>query len=258
MLSQVKSTKRTFNVKEIRKDFAILNQKINNKPLIYFDNAASTQKPEAMIEATSYFLRNDYANVHRGIHTLSQRSTTAFEDSRKTVAQFINAESDSNIVFVRGVTEAINLLSHGLSKQLSEGDEIIISHQEHHSNIVPWQMLAKRTGAILKAIRINQKGELDLEHYKTLLSSKTKIVSLVHISNALGTINPIKDICALAKEHHAITIIDGAQAVAHESINVQDLDCDFYAFSGHKLYGPTGIGVLYGKTEALNLSLIHI
>ena len=244
----------SFDLKKIRQDFPILQQQIKAKPLVYLDNAASTQKPKSVIERLQHFYRCEYSNVHRGIHTLSELATEAFEHSREKIQQFINAKYFSEIIFVRGTTEAINLVaqSYGLS-QIKAGDEIIISHMEHHANIVPWQILSAQTGAVLKVIPINDAGELILEEYQRLLNVKTKLVAVCHISNTLGTINPIQKIIDYAHANSADTkvLIDGAQAVAHQKIDVQALDCDFYVFSGHKLFGPTGIGVLYGKQALL-------
>ena len=241
-----------FNLENIREDFPILDQEINGSPLAYFDNAASTQKPKAVINAIKNYYEHDHANVHRGVHSLSVRATELYEESRKKIAQFINANSPNEIIFTRGTTEAINILASGLSGLVKQGDEILISTMEHHSNIVPWQELCIRTGAVLKIIPINDLGELHIGSLEKLLSKKTKVVSVTHISNTLGTINPIKKIIELAHLHDAYVVIDGAQAIAHTPIDVQNLDCDFYTFSGHKLYGPTGIGVLYGKEDLLN------
>lgn len=248
---------KTFDVKKIRSDFPILQQKIKGKSLVYLDNAASTQKPSSVIERLQHFYCQEYSNVHRGIHTLSEIATEEFEQSREKIRQFIHAKTFTEIIFVRGTTEAINLVAqtYGAS-QIKAKDEIIISHMEHHANIVPWQILCAQTGAKLKVIPINDAGELILEEYQRLLSPKTKLVSICHLSNALGTINPIKLIIdwAHANSPETKVLIDGAQAIAHQKIDVQALDCDFYAFSGHKLFGPTGIGVLYGK-QALLASL---
>ena len=238
---------------ELRKKFPILQEKINGQPLIYFDNAATTQKPSCVIEAINHFYFHTNANIHRGVHTLAQRATQSYEKSREKVRNFINAKNSSEIIFVRGTTEAINLVAQSYGrKNFHPGDEIIISTMEHHSNIVPWQMVCEQTGAKLQVVKIHPNGELDLNHYAQLLNSRTKIVAISHISNTLGTINPIKKIISLAHAHNIPTLIDGAQAVAHLPIDVQDLDCDFYAFSGHKMYGPTGIGVLYGKETLLD------
>ena len=241
-----------FNPDIIRKDFPILDQEINGAPLAYLDNAASTQKPKAVIDAICNYYNKDHSNVHRGVHTLSVRATELYEQSRSKIAQFINANSSNEIVFTRGTTESINILASSLSKSIGEGDEILISTMEHHSNIVPWQELSLKTGANLKVIPINKLGEIKLDHLEDMLNNQTKLISITHTSNTLGTINPIKEIIKMAHLKDTKVIIDGAQAIAHQNIDVQDLDCDFYAFSGHKLYGPTGIGVLYGKENLLN------
>lgn len=242
----------SLDVEKIRQDFPLLHQEVNGKPLAYLDNAATSQKPTQVIEALDKYYREDNANIHRGVHTLSERATIDYEQTREKVRSFINANSVKEIIFVRGATEGINLIaqSYGRNK-LKTGDEIIISEMEHHSNIVPWQLLCEQTGAVLKIIPINNSGELILEEFEKLLSSKTKLVSIAHISNALGTINPIQTIIDRAHEHNAVVIIDGAQATPHTTVDVQALDCDFYVFSGHKLFGPTGIGVLYGKAHLL-------
>lgn len=241
-----------FPVEQYRQDFPILGRTIRDKPLVYLDNAATAQKPRQVIEALDDYYRSYNSNIHRGVHTLSEVATDAYEASRKTIQRFIGAASEKEVIFVRGTTEGINLVaqSYGRSK-LSAGDEIIISEMEHHSNIVPWQLLCEQTGAVLKVIPINDAGELIMDEYKNLLSDKTRIVSVVHISNALGTINPIAEITALAHAVNAIVIVDGAQAAPHTRLDVQALGCDFYTFSGHKLFGPTGIGVLYGKQSLL-------
>lgn len=241
-----------FEVNKIRQDFPILDQQIRGKPLVYLDNAATCQKPKAVIEAISQLYSHDYANVHRGVHALSERSTAAFEGVRHKVKNFINASSDKEIIFVRGTTEAINLVAQTFGKaNVSAGDEILITAMEHHSNIVPWQILCEQTGAVLKVAPINQRGELIYEEFERLLSDKTRLVSVVHMSNALGTINPVKQIVEAAHARNIPVMLDGAQAVPHMPVDVQDLDCDFYAFSGHKLYAPSGIGVLYGKQALL-------
>lgn len=236
-----------------RVDFPILDSVVQGKPLVYLDNAATTHKPLAVIEAESRFYLRDNSNVHRGIHALSQRATDAFEAARVTVQRFINAARPEEIVFVRGTTEAINLVaqSYGRSR-LQAGDEIILSTMEHHSNIVPWQLLCQQTGAVLRIIPVDDNGELDLEVYRALFSGHTRLVAVTHVSNALGTINPVADMIATAHAHGVPVLLDGAQAVAHLPVDVQALDCDFYAFSGHKLYGPMGIGVLYGKAGLLD------
>jgi cysteine desulfurase/selenocysteine lyase len=236
-----------------RTDFPILESYVHERPLVYLDNAATTQKPYDVIEAEAYYYRHDNANVHRGVHTLSQRATEAYEAARGKVQRFINAASPSEIIFLRGTTEAINLVaqSYGRSR-LREGDEIVISAMEHHSNIVPWQMLCQQTGCRLKVIPINDAGEIQLDAYQRLLGPRTRLVALSHVSNALGTVNPVRAMIEWAHEIDVPVLLDGAQAIAHVPVDVQSLDCDFYAFSGHKIYGPMGIGVLYGKTELLN------
>lgn len=241
-----------FPVEKIRADFPILAEKIRNKPLVYLDNAASCQKPQAVIDSIVHLYSHDYANVHRGVHTLSVRSTDKFEGARTKVKNFINAAGDKEIIFVRGATEAINLIAQTYGKaNIKAGDEILITAMEHHSNIVPWQMLCEQTGAILKVAPINRQGELIYDEFEQLISAKTRLVSVVHMSNALGTINPIKKIIAAAHAKNIPVLLDGAQAIPHMAVDVQDLDCDFYVFSGHKLYGPSGIGVLYGKQALL-------
>jgi cysteine desulfurase/selenocysteine lyase len=240
-----------YDVAKIRQDFPILSESIHGKPLVYLDNAASTQKPRAVLDSLRQVYEHDYANVHRGVHTLSQRATDLFEGAREKIRAFINARDKKEIIFVRGTTEAVNLVaqSYGRSK-LQPGDEILITAMEHHSNIVPWQMLCQQTDAVLKVAPINLAGEIIMEEFEALLSERTKLVSVVHMSNALGTINPVKRIVELAHVQGVPVMLDGAQAIPHMPVDVQNLDCDFYAFSGHKLCGPSGIGVLYGK-EAL-------
>ena len=241
-----------FDVEKIRQDFPILAEKIRNKPLVYLDNAATCQKPQAVIDSIVHLYSHDYANVHRGVHTLSVRSTDLFESARTKVKDFINASSDKEIIFVKGATEAINLVAQTYGKaNIHSGDEIIITAMEHHSNIVPWQMLCEQTGAILKVAPINLQGELIYAEFEKLLNDKTKLVSVVHMSNALGTINPVKQIIGAAHARNIPVLLDGAQAIPHMTVDVQELDCDFYVFSGHKLYGPTGVGVLYGKQALL-------
>jgi cysteine desulfurase/selenocysteine lyase len=240
-----------FNVETIRQDFPILHQEVNGRPLVYFDNAASTQKPLAVIEAVADYYKQINSNVHRGVHYLSQQATDAFEGAREIVRAHLNASHNHEIIFTKGTTDSINLVASSLGQtHIKQGDEVIISHLEHHSNIVPWQMLCERTGAVLKVIPMNDRGELIQEEYEKLLSAKTRLVSVNHISNALGTINPIKDMIAKAHKVGALFLVDGAQSMPHLKVDVQGLDADFYCFSGHKLFGPTGIGVLYGK-EAL-------
>ena len=236
----------------IREEFPILDQKINGEDLIYLDNAASTQKPKAVINAIKDYYENDHSNVHRGVHTLSVRATEAYENARVKVTEFLNSPNNHQIIFTKGTTDSINLIATSITGLINENDEILITAMEHHSNIVPWQELCKRTGAVLKIIPINENGEILIDDYKDMVSAKTKLISVVHLSNTLGTINPIEDIIKIAKSHDVITVIDGAQAAGHLPIDVQKLDCDFYLFSGHKIFGPTGIGVLYGKEEILN------
>src|SRR5665213_2467417 len=242
----------TYDVKKIREFFPVLNREVNNQLLVYLDNAATSQKPQVVIDALTYYYSNYNANIHRGIHTLAEEATAAYEASRKTVQEFINAPSSEEIIFTRGTTEGINLVAYTWGrKNISEGDEIIISTMEHHSNIVPWQILCEEKKAILKIIPINDDGELLMDEYKKLLSSKTKLVSIVHVSNALGTINPVKEIIKEAHKIGALVLVDGAQSSVHLDIDVQEMDCDFFAFSGHKVYGPTGVGALYGKRKIL-------
>lgn len=238
---------------EIRKDFPVLDQKMNGKRLYYLDNAASSQMPLPAIERISNYLKYEHSNIHRGVHALSQAATNSFEATRELVKTHINALSTSECIFTRGATESINLVAHGYGdKFIKEDDVIVVSQMEHHSNIVPWQMLCKRRGAILKVIPMLDNGTLDFDAYLELLTPKVKIVALIHVSNALGTINPIKKFISEAHQVNALTVIDGCQAMAHMSVDVQDLDADFYAFSAHKTYGPTGLGVLFGKAELLN------
>ncbi|NOU22445.1 MAG: cysteine desulfurase [Methyloglobulus sp.] len=242
----------TFPVELIRADFPILNEKIRGKDLVYLDNAASCQKPNAVIDTISNVYRHDYANIHRGVHTLSVRATDKFEAAREKVRGFINAASTKEIIFVRGATEAINLVAQTYGKaNIQAGNEIVITAMEHHSNIVPWQMLCEQTGAALKVAPINLQGELIFAEFERLLTEKTKLISVAHMSNALGTINPVKKIIAAAHALNIPVMLDGAQAIPHIPVDVQDLDCDFYVFSGHKLYGPSGIGVVYGKQALL-------
>lgn len=241
-----------FNITAIRDEFPILSEKVHGKPLVYLDNANTSQKPRTVVEAIDRYYRAMNSNVHRGNHYLSQQATAALEDSRRQAQAFINAAEDREIIFVRGTTEGINLVANSFGEMsVREGDEIIISAMEHHSNIVPWQMLAERKQAILKVIPINDAGELILEEYEKLLSPKTRIVAITHVSNTLGTVNPVKEIIAKAHQHGIPVLVDGAQSVPHERVDVRALDADFYVFSGHKLFAPTGIGVLYGKTELL-------
>ena len=240
------------SLENIRDEFPILHQKINGEDLVYLDNAASTQKPKSVINAIKDYYENDHSNVHRGVHTLSVRATEAYEDAREKVSQFVNSPNKNQIIFTKGTTESINLIAGSLTNLIEKNDEILITAMEHHSNIVPWQELCKRTGAILKIIPINDNGEILIDKYTEMVTNKTKLVSVVHLSNTLGTINPIEEIIDTAKLNNAITVIDGAQSAGHLLVDVQELDCDFYLFSGHKVFGPTGIGVLYGKENILN------
>jgi cysteine desulfurase/selenocysteine lyase len=236
----------------LRADFPILQEEVHGKPLVYLDNAATAQKPRQVLDAIRHYYEHDNANVHRAVHTLSERATRDYEEARVKVQQFLNAAESREIVFVRGTTEAINLVAQSYGRStLKAGDEIIISHMEHHSNIVPWQILCEQTGAVLRVVPVDDHGEFLLGEYEKLLGPRTRLVSVVHVSNVLGTINPVEDVIALAHRRGVPVLLDGAQAVPHLRVDVQDLDCDFYAFSGHKLYGPTGIGVLYGKARLL-------
>jgi len=250
--NQTSKAMASFSVEKIRADFPILAEKIRNKPLVYLDNAATCQKPQAVIDSIVQLYSHDYANVHRGVHTLSVRSTDKFEGARSKIKEFINAASEKEIIFVRGATEAVNLVAQSYGKaNIKHGDEILITAMEHHSNIVPWQMLCEQTGAVLKVAPINTQGELIFSEFENLISDKTRMVSVVHMSNALGTVNPVKNIIASAHDRNIPVLLDGAQAIPHMKIDVRDLDCDFYVFSGHKLYGPSGVGVLYGKQDLL-------
>ena len=242
----------SFDVQKVREDFPILKQTVHGKPLVYLDNAATSQKPRAVIDATSRYYSADNANIHRGVHLLSQRATTEYEDARIKVQNFINAPKSHEIIFVRGTTEAINLVVNSYGRaNVRTGDEILITTMEHHSNIVPWQILCEEKGATLRVVPINDEGDLILEEFDKLLNSRTKFVSLAHVSNALGTINPVRRIIEKAHSLGVPVLLDGAQAAPHTKIDVQELDCDFYAFSGHKLFGPTGVGVLFGKSHLL-------
>ena len=241
-----------FPLNKIRDDFPILKSRINNHQLVYFDNAATTQKPQSVIDGISNYYKSYNANIHRGIHSLAEKATEEFEETRSLVKEFINASSENEIIFTRGTTEGINLISSSLSKfSFNEGDEIIISEMEHHSNIVPWQMIADENKLNLKVINVSENGEIDMDHFNSLISEKTKLVSIVYISNTLGTINPVKKIVEKCKENNILSVVDGAQSSAHKKIDVTDLNCDFYVFSAHKMYGPTGVGVVYGKEEIL-------
>jgi len=241
-----------FDVERIRQDFPILGEKVRGKPLVYLDNAATSQKPQVVIDTVHRFLSTYNSNVHRGVHQLSERATEAYEQARQKVQRLINAAESREIIFVRGTTEAINLVAQSYGRErIRAGDEIVISGMEHHSNIVPWQILCEQTGAVLRVVPINDDGELLLDEYVTLLTPRTRLVSVAHVSNALGTINPVREIVRLARRQGVPVLVDGAQAVPHLKVDVRDLDCDFYAFSGHKVFGPTGIGVLYGQARLL-------
>ena len=245
--------KTELNIEQIRKDFPILHQEVNGKPLVYFDNAASTQKPKVVIDRVADYYSNEHSNIHRGVHSLSAAATEEYELSRKTVQAHFNAKFDHEIVFNKGTTDGINLVANGFAKSfLKEGDEVLVSELEHHSNIVPWQMACEQTGAKLKVIPITDSGEWIMEEFHNLLSDRTKIIAVNHVSNALGTMNPITDVIEAAHSKGIPVLLDGAQAVPHMAVDVQALDCDFYVMSGHKLFGPTGVGVLYGKEEWLN------
>lgn len=243
----------SFDVNAVRQDFPILNQMVHDKPLVYLDNGATTQKPNVVIDALNHYYKVDNSNVHRGAHTLSDRATVAFENARQTVQTFLNAEHSEEIIWTRGTTESINIVAQSYGDAfIKKGDVILVSGMEHHANIVPWQMLCERTGAILKPIPVLDNGELDMDAYAELIQGNVKFVSVVHVSNALGTVNPVKTIIEKAHAVGAKVLIDGAQAVAHFSVDVQELDADFYVFSGHKVFGPTGIGCLYGKKELMD------
>ncbi len=252
MIETAPSIQRGLDIAAIRRQFPILNRQVKGQPLVYLDNAATSQKPQSVIDALVDYYSGYNANIHRGIHTLAEEATAAFEATRDTVKNFINAPSREEIIFTRGTTESINLVAYTWARQqVKAGDEIIISTMEHHSNIVPWQILCEEKGALLKVIPINEAGELVMEEYEKLLNPKTKLVSVVHVSNALGTVNPVKQIIEAAHKTGAVVLIDGAQSSVHLDIDVQELDADFFAFSSHKLYGPTGVGVLYGKKHLL-------
>jgi cysteine desulfurase/selenocysteine lyase len=242
----------TLDIQKIRADFPVLDQQVNGSPLIYFDNAATTQKPKSVIDALSHYYKSDNANIHRGIHALAERATTAFELTRTKIKEFINAPSSDQIILTAGTTGSINLVAQTFGRaNFSKGDKILISNLEHHSNIVPWQMIAEEKGAIIEVIPVDERGVLDLNAYRNLLDASVKLVAVNHVSNAIGTINPIAEMIQLAHAHGAKVMIDGAQSIAHLDIDVQALDIDFFAFSAHKLFGPTGVGVLYGKRELL-------
>lgn len=246
-------SKIALDIEKIRADFPILSRQVNGKQLVYFDNGATAQKPKLVINAITDYYENQNANIHRGVHTLSQQVTVAYENARNTVQKHLNANQPQEIIFTKGTTDSINLVASSFGKKyISKGDEILISAMEHHSNILPWQQVCEEKGAVLKVIPINEAGELIISDYKKLLNEKTKIVAITHISNTLGTINPIEEIIALAHVKNIPVLVDGAQAVPHTAVDVQALDCDFYCFSGHKLFGPTGVGILYGKEKWLN------
>jgi len=249
---QTSSAVNTWDVERVRADFPVLHQTVNGKPLVYLDNGASSQVPQVVIDRGIFYIEQEHSNIHRGVHYLSQRATTAYEGAREKVKRFINARESRECIFVRGATEGINLVMHGYGRKfIGEGDEIIISAMEHHANIVPWQMLCEEKGARLRVIPMNDAGELILDEYDALLNTRTKLVAITHVSNALGTINPIKEMIVQAHKYGVPVLIDGAQSAPHMPVDVQDLDCDFYAFSGHKMYAPTGSGIVYGKAELL-------
>lgn len=242
----------TFKLEEIRADFPILNRKVNGKSLVYFDNGATAQKPKSVIDAIQKYYSEENSNIHRGVHTLSQEATTAYEVAREKMRAYISAAHTEEVIFTKGTTDGINLVASTFGRQnLKEGDEVIISGMEHHSNIVPWQMICEEKGATLKVIPVTDQGELDMKAFREMLSQRTKLVSVVHISNTLGTVNPVKEIVKLAHAQNAVVLIDGAQAVPHMPIDVQEIGADFYVFSMHKMFGPTGLGILYGKKEVL-------
>ncbi len=243
----------SFDAVKVREDFPILTQRVHGKPLVYLDSAASTQKPRAVLDTMQRFYAEQYSNVHRGVHQLSQVATDLYEDARRTVQRFINAEREEEIIFVRGTTEAINLVAQTFGRrELGTGDEVVVSAMEHHANIVPWQMICQERGAVLRVIPMNDHGELDLDAYADLLGPRTKIVAVTHVSNALGSINPVREMIRIAHERDIPVLVDGAQSAQHLPIDVRQLDCDFFTLSGHKMYGPTGIGVLYGKKALLD------
>jgi cysteine desulfurase/selenocysteine lyase len=242
-----------FDVERIRKDFPILHQQVNGCPLVYFDNGATSQKPQSVIDSIVHYYSGYNSNIHRGVHHLSQLATSAYEQSREEIRSFIQAKSADEIIFTRGTTEGINLIAQTWGRNyLKQGDEIVITAMEHHANIVPWQMLCEQTGAVMKVIPMDNRGELILEEAEKMIGVRTRLLAMMHVSNALGTINPVKQLIQLAQKFGAMTLVDGAQAVPHFPVNVQELDCDFYVFSAHKVLGPTGIGLLYGKLQLLN------
>ena len=244
--------KKPFNVREIREEFPALRQEIYGKNLIYFDNGATSQKPQIVLNAINKFYSKENANIHRGVHFLSQKATTEFEIARKRIQKYLNANKSEEIIFTKGATDGINLVASSFGELLTAGDEILITAMEHHSNIVPWQMLCERKGLILRVAPINRKGELIIEEFDKLLSKKTKLLAIIHVSNTLGTINPVKELTQKAHAVGAKVLLDGAQSIQHMKIDVKDLYCDFYVFSSHKVFGPTGIGILYGKEDLLD------
>jgi cysteine desulfurase/selenocysteine lyase len=246
------TTKKPFSIREIREEFPALRQQIYGKNLIYFDNGATSQKPQIVLDAINKFYSKENANIHRGVHFMSQKATTEYEESRKRIQKYINARKSEEIIFTKGTTDGINLVASSYGELLQAGDEIIISAMEHHSNIVPWQMLCIRKGLLLRVAPINKKGELLMDEFEKMLSKKTKLVAITHISNTLGTINPVKEVIEKAHAVGAKVLVDGAQSIQHMRIDVKDLNCDFYVFSSHKVFGPTGIGVLYGKEDLLD------
>jgi cysteine desulfurase/selenocysteine lyase len=250
--NMMEGTKKPFSVREIREEFPALRQLIYNKNLIYFDNGATSQKPQVVLDAINKYYSKDNANIHRGVHYMSQKATTEYEEARRIIQKYINARKSEEIIFTKGTTDGINLVASSFGELLSAGDEIVITAMEHHSNIVPWQMLCQRKNLILRVAPINKKGELIIEEFDKLLNSKTKLVAVTHISNTLGTINPVKELTQKAHAVGAKILIDGAQSIQHMPIDVKDMDCDFFVFSGHKVFGPTGIGVLYGKEDLLD------
>lgn len=242
-----------WDVEKIRKDFPVLSQMVNGKPLVYLDNGASSQVPQSVIDRTSKYLAEEHSNIHRGVHYLSQHATTAYEAAREKVKRFINAPDVKECIFVRGTTEGVNLVAHSYGKKfIGEGDEILVSQMEHHSNIIPWQMIAEEKGAIIRMIPMNERGELIIDEYENMLNGRTKMVAVTHVSNSLGTINPVKEMIATAHKFGVPVLVDAAQSVPHFPVDVQDLDCDFFVFSGHKMFGPTGSGVMYGKRKWLD------
>ena len=242
----------SWDIEKIRADFPVLSQTVNGKPLVYLDNGASSQVPNLVIERGTQYLQEEHSNIHRGVHYLSQKATTAYEAAREKIKRFINAREAKECIFVRGTTEGVNLVAQSYGRKfINEGDEILVSEMEHHSNIIPWQMIAEERGAKIRVIPMNDHGELIIEEYENLLNERTKMVAVAHVSNSLGTINPIKEMTATAHKFGVPVLVDGAQSVPHFPVDVQDLDCDFFVFSGHKMYGPTGSGILYGKKEWL-------